>query len=72
MKKAKITIEGMHCSSCASNIERSLKKTTGVKEATVSLLMKKATVECDDRVSEAMLNDAVKRTGYKTSKIEFS
>jgi len=26
MKKVKITIEGMHCSSCASNVEKSLKK----------------------------------------------
>ncbi|MBS3081350.1 heavy-metal-associated domain-containing protein, partial [Candidatus Pacearchaeota archaeon] len=26
MKKIKLTIEGMHCASCAGNIERSLKK----------------------------------------------
>jgi Cu+-exporting ATPase len=72
MKTAKITIDGMHCASCASNIERSLKKTAGVKEATVSVMMKKGTVECDDRVSEAMLKDAVKRAGYNVKSVEFS
>ena len=43
MKKLKLSIEGMHCASCASNVERSLKKVTGVKEASVSLMLKKGT-----------------------------
>jgi Cu+-exporting ATPase len=71
MKKAKITIHGMHCASCASNIERSLKKTPGVKSANVSLLMKKGTVEMEDSVSEEDLKKAVKRTGYEARSVEF-
>ncbi len=71
MKKAKLTIHGMHCSSCASNIERSLSKTPGVKSSNVSLLLKKATVECADSVSEEDLKKAVKRAGYEVKSLEF-
>ena len=71
MKKVKIEIIGMHCASCASNIERSLKKTPGVKSANVSLLLKKGTVECEDSVSDEELKKAVKRAGYEAKSIEF-
>ena len=71
MKKAKLTIHGMHCSSCASNIERSLKKTQGVKSANVSLLLKKAMVELENSVSEQDLKTAVKRAGYEVKSVEF-
>ncbi|HLD00911.1 MAG TPA: heavy metal-associated domain-containing protein [Candidatus Nanoarchaeia archaeon] len=70
MKKLKITIEGMHCSSCAGNIEKSLKKITGVKNASVSLMLKKGTVEAEDSVSVEDIKKAVSKTGYKISKIE--
>jgi len=70
MKKVKLTIEGMHCSSCASNIERSVKKISGVKEASVSLMTKKGIIEAEDNVSEEDLKKAVARTGYKVIKIE--
>ncbi|MEK6913010.1 MAG: heavy metal-associated domain-containing protein [Nanoarchaeota archaeon] len=71
MKKAKLTIHGMHCSSCAGNIERSLGKTPGVKSASVSLLLKKATVECENSVKEEDLKHAVKRAGYEVKSIEY-
>lgn len=71
MKKAKIEIMGMHCASCASNIERSLKKTLGVKSASVSLLLKKGTAEIEDKVSEEDLKKAVARAGYKATKISY-
>lgn len=70
MKKLKLTIEGMHCSSCASNVEKSLKKVSGVKEANVSLMLKKGTVECDEKVSDDEIKKAVARAGYKIAKIE--
>ncbi|MBS3083825.1 heavy-metal-associated domain-containing protein [Candidatus Pacearchaeota archaeon] len=70
MKKLKLAIEGMHCSSCSSNIERSLKKVAGVKEASVSLMLKKGTVEAEDNVDVEELKKAVVRAGYKVSKIE--
>ena len=70
MKKLKLSIGGMHCASCASNVERSLKKISGVKEASVSLMLKKGTVEAEDSVSEDELKKAVSRAGYKLSKVE--
>ena len=72
MKKIKLKIEGMHCASCASNIERSLKKISGVKEATASLMTRKGFVETDDNVevSDDELKKAVARAGYKLTGIE--
>ncbi len=70
MKKIKLKIEGMHCASCASNIEKSLKKVSGVKEATVSLMMKKGFVETEKEISDEELQKAVARTGYKLTGIE--
>ncbi len=62
-------ISGMHCASCAANIERSLKKVGGVKGVTVSLLLKKGTVECEDNVREEEIKHAVKRAGYNVEKM---
>ena len=70
MKKIKLTIEGMHCASCASNIERSLKKVSGVKEATISLMTRKGFVEVDDAVTDDEIKKAVSRAGYKVLSIE--
>lgn len=70
MKKVKVTIEGMHCSSCAGNIERSVKKIPGVKQVSVSLMTRKGIVEAEDSVTEEDLKKAVTRTGYKIVKIE--
>ncbi len=69
MKKVKIEISGMHCASCAANIERSLKKIKGVKNINVSLLMKKGNVECEDNISDEELKHAIKRAGYNVEKI---
>lgn len=69
MKKFKIEVSGMHCASCASNIERSLKKVRGVKNASVMLLLKKCMVECEDDVKEEELKQAIKRAGYQMGKI---
>ena len=71
MKKIKITIEGMHCASCASNVERSLRKVSGIKEISVSLMLKKGIVEADDSVSEDEIKKAVSKAGYKISKVEY-
>jgi len=72
MKKIKLKIEGMHCSSCASNIEKSLKKLPAIKEVNVSLMLKKGTVELRENldVSDEELKKAVSRVGYKITDIE--
>ena len=70
MVKTKITIQGMHCASCASNIERSLKKIEGVKNANVSLMMKKGYIESDKKIDEKEIKKAVEKVGYKVNDIE--
>jgi len=70
MKKIKLIIQGMHCASCASNIERSLKKVSGVKEANVNLMLRKGFVESEDNVSNDEIKKAVSKVGYKVVSIE--
>lgn len=70
MKKLKMTISGMHCGSCAGNIERSLKKVEGVKAVSLSMMTNKGIVETEDKVSEEELKKAVSRAGYKVVSVE--
>ncbi len=72
MKKAIIIIQGVHCASCAGNIERSVSKIAGVKSVKVNVIARKGFVECEDNVKEEDLAEAVKRTGYKVQSITFS
>jgi len=68
--KKKITIDGMHCASCASNTERSLKKIKGVSDVSVSVITNKAIIEVDEKVPEEALKKAVSKAGFKTISIE--
>lgn len=70
MKKLKISISGMHCASCANNVERSLRKVHGVKNASVSLMTNKGIIEVEDQVSEETIKQAITRTGYKVLDIQ--
>ena len=70
MKKLKLSISGMHCGSCAGNIERSLKKVSGVKEVRANAITNKAFVEADDKTSEDEMKKAVAIVGYKVVSIE--
>ncbi len=62
--KTKLKIEGMHCASCASTIEKALKKTPGVKDASVNYAMEQAMVEHEDMPMEHLVG-AVQKTGYQ-------
>lgn len=68
--KAKITISGMHCASCAANVERSLGKIKGVREAKVSLMINKGFIESDKAIDDDEIKKAVARAGYKALAIE--
>jgi len=70
MRNLKLTIEGMHCSSCVSNIERILKKVPGVKEVSISLMLKRGNIETEDNVTEEEIRKAISKVGYKVTKIE--
>ncbi|MBI3334221.1 heavy-metal-associated domain-containing protein [Candidatus Pacearchaeota archaeon] len=69
-RKIKLLIEGMHCASCASNVEKSLKKVQGVEKVNVNILTHKGIVEADERVEDEDLRKAVARAGYTVLSIE--
>jgi Cu+-exporting ATPase len=71
VKKIKIDIGGMHCASCAANIERSLKKIKEVKNAKVNLISNKAYIEAEEGVRKEDLIKAVEKPGYQVKSIEF-
>ncbi len=71
MSKKTFPIIGMHCASCAKLIERKLKKTPGVKEASVNYASEQADVEYDPSLcSVESLERAVKEAGYTAAIVE--
>ena len=66
IKKIIFSIRGMHCSSCANNIEKKLKHEKGVANASVSYAAQRASVEYNpDDISEKKLSDLIIKMGYK-------
>ncbi len=65
-QRAIFLVGGMHCTSCAGLIERSLKKVRGVKEARVNFAAEKARVVFDGRLTnEAELIKRIQKAGYR-------
>jgi len=61
-----LRIGGMTCASCAQTIEKALKKTEGVKEASVNLATEKAMVVYNsDQIGYEEIKKAVEDTGYQ-------
>ena len=68
MKKIELSINGMHCASCAVLLTRALSKSTGVKNANVNYAAGKALVEFDERATnEQNFIEVVKSKGYSAS-----
>lgn len=64
-ERVSLVISGMHCSSCASIIERQIKKVPGVAEARVNFAAEKASVIFDSHQSPVeSLIEAVEKAGY--------
>jgi len=58
-------ISGMHCASCAANIEHDLKKLDGIKNISVNLVLTRGFVTFDSElVSEAQIIKTIKSLGY--------
>jgi len=67
MKKLKLKIEGMHCSSCAMNIDFGLED-LGVKSAKTSYAKQETEVEFDEeKIKPQKIIEQIKKTGYKAS-----
>lgn len=65
IKKRIFDISGMHCASCARNIERAVKKLKGIKSAVVNFAVNKLYVECDESLNDKEICKAVSKAGYE-------
>jgi len=64
--KKEFTISGMHCASCAANIQNNLKKEKGIDSASVNFATEKASVEFDDKtIDEDGIIRAIEKVGFK-------
>ncbi|MDO8662958.1 MAG: heavy metal translocating P-type ATPase [Candidatus Omnitrophota bacterium] len=71
MDKITLNISGMHCASCASNIESALRKLPGVSDAQVNFATEKAYIEFDPQILEAKnLITAIEKIGYQANLAE--
>lgn len=67
MKKINLDIQGMHCSSCAMNIDFDLEDLDGVKNAKTSYAKQKTEIEFDEtKVTESEIVEQIKKTGYSS------
>ncbi len=64
MRRATLLVDGMTCSACIAQIERSLNAVDGVVEARVNYASGRASVACRDSVDDAELQGAVIAAGY--------
>lgn len=63
--KAKLKIAGMHCSSCAMNIDFDLEDLAGVKAARTSYARQVTQVEFDEvEIRLEMIIATIQKTGY--------
>ncbi|EKD89794.1 MAG: Heavy metal translocating P-type ATPase, partial [uncultured bacterium] len=70
-QRINLSLSGMHCSSCAALIEKSLKKVEGVSKANVNFAAEKALVFYDrNRTSVENLISAVKKAGYLATEVK--
>ncbi len=64
-KQLKLPVTGMTCASCASRIERGLRKVSGVEAAQVNLASEQATINFDpQQVQPATLVSTIENSGY--------
>ncbi|MFC2142962.1 heavy metal translocating P-type ATPase [Candidatus Aenigmatarchaeota archaeon] len=64
-KKKEISITGMHCASCAANIEKNLKNEKGVDNVSVNFATSKANVEFNEKIiTEDQINKRITRLGF--------
>ena len=69
--RVSLSLSGMHCSSCAQLIERSLKKVDGVATANINFAAEKAMVDFNSqKTTVETLIKAVENSGYKASLVD--
>lgn len=69
MTEKEFRIKGMHCASCVSVIERSVKKQKGVESISVNLALENASVKYDpELINEKEIEKTIESRGYKVLK----
>ena len=70
MVKKKLKIEGMHCTSCALNIDFDLEDLEGIKSAKTSYAKQETEVEFDpEKINDQQILEIIKKTGYTAKSI---
>ena len=57
--KKRFQLVDLDCANCAAKMEEAIKKIDGVKDANVSFIMQKMTVDADDSRFDAVMNEVV-------------
>lgn len=66
LQKKIFKINGMHCTSCALNIDLDLEEVEGIKEANTSYAKQETVVEFDsDIVKLDKIIETIQKTGYQ-------
>lgn len=66
MKKIKLKIEGMHCTSCAMNIDGELEDTEGVKNSNTNYVKQQTEVEFEEaKLDDAKVIQIIEKIGYQ-------
>ena len=58
--KKKYKMQDLDCANCAAKMETSIKKIEGVKDATVSFMTQKLTIDADDDRFDEIMKEVVK------------
>ena len=58
--KKRFKLVDLDCANCAAKMEDAIKKVDGVKDATVSFVMQKMTVEADDARFHDIMKEIIK------------
>lgn len=71
IKTAKFKIMGMHCNSCAMNIDGELEDTNGISSANTSYAKSQTEVKFNsDKISLEKIGKIIEKVGYQTEIIE--
>ena len=65
MESRVLSIRGMSCAACAGRIEKTVRKLSGVKQASVNLASEKLFVEYDNSLPLASIKEAVTKIGFQ-------
>ncbi len=67
MKKNKFNVEGIHCGSCVSKIEKGLAALEGINSTSVNKDNGEVVTEADDSVSPMAIKSTIEELGFSVT-----